>query len=684
MGEHGEMHANDQDGRHEDEMSHAIQVVNDEIAGSKVQPHCETQPPSQTQSQTVAITTPIPQAVSRDSVAVIASGDEWNQVESEPPSRYHTPGVESRRNGSALFQFDGHHHDDSRMMASSTAVELAQLEKQRESPAHHIIGHEMIDLLPASTHIPAATSPNHQANVTGMDAQEASDNRYLRQSVIVLAVSMFFIFAMYSPVQNVITSVYPELGSYSLSLVYGLFTASCIVAPSVARKIGAHNALIVSSIGYLSYTLSCFTTSTTLVLLASACIGLSAGVIWTSQGAVLTSLSTTENRGTHSSLVIGCVRGAAVVSNFVMGIILSQAKTAGPDVDRREAYSADVLFLVFLLIGSVGLMGFLVLRMRMRKVAIILERRAKREEAEKQKRDIDEPTEQPRITSQTPAGPPPPSSSSVLTPAPVRTSLHQRLVEVFRMMGSTHYRYLFPVFLLLQGCGQGYYFGVFATIMGKDYLGFAQAAMALMAITCISLLGRWLDRIPIHYTYRKKWIPYITLTLHLVVLALATITTYYAAGYSSREELANLPRKISQQRFTVLVYTTSILYGAAYSGTDICMWYMIGQIYPLRSETAFAAKSFNESCGFVVSNLLALAIGVHWYPIVAMCWGVPALLWFARWKMPLEMLHSKRTRPRLMNNPTISSSPMSDQTTRQLQPNGSGMIHSSVDQMTRT
>jgi len=94
--------------------------------------------------------------------------------------------------------------------------------------------------------------------------------------------------------------------------------------------------------------------------------------------------------------------------------------------------------------------------------------------------------------------------------------------------------------------------------------------------------------------------------------------------------------------FSLLVYGSCVCYGLCWSGTDICLYYLIGQTQSSRSEAAFAGKAFCESLGFVLSQaLLAIIPSPALYPALAALWTIPVLIWYARWTFPVELLHSK-------------------------------------------
>ena len=398
------------------------------------------------------------------------------------------------------------------------------------------------------------------------------------------------------------TTVFPNSGTLSLVLVYAMFMLSTIVAPGLVRWLGAANGVVLGCLGYLGYTLGCLSDNEGLYLAASVGVGLCAGVIWTSQGALLTMLSTTSNRGRHSALIIGSVNAAEVICNLLIGWLLNAR--LGDGVTPR--FSNTAIFLIFLAIGAAGLVTFCALRVRMRTVMTILARKDAHEKhqaaLQQQAKALEAAEEEARAalaaaaqaalaTRSSSSGSPDSAHSSSgsgaavapVLPPPIMDatlsvpllvvhdpSLVERLVEIFRLLVSPQFRYLFPILVVVQGFSNSFFFGTFGVTMGKSFLGYAQAVMGCVAVPSILGLGRALDAVAApRHTHRKKWALYLTLSLHVVFAAVAALTTMLSDGYTSHEPQASRPRHLSEPAFAALVYLSCVLFGAAWAGTDV-------------------------------------------------------------------------------------------------------------------
>ena len=148
--------------------------------------------------------------------------------------------------------FDAQQYDDGHSSA----------EKQisiREAP-EDVISHSMKDVehsepVQTATVLVDSTTPTDMgSSISTGPVDDADDESFLLHSVYFLAAGMFCNFAMYAPVQNVITTVFPGSATVSLILIYLFFTLGTIVAPTLVRYLSAQNGLIIGCLGYLSYT----------------------------------------------------------------------------------------------------------------------------------------------------------------------------------------------------------------------------------------------------------------------------------------------------------------------------------------------------------------------------------------------------------------------------------------------
>lgn len=115
--------------------------------------------------------------------------------------------------------------------------------------------------------------------------------RELRLNLAWLCLIWVFTFTAYSGLQNLEASLVPGIGVYSLAAITGGGLISCIVAPAVIGKIGAKGALIFSWCCLALFVSSNYYPKIYFLLPGAAIEGLSTGLMWTAQGAFLTTVA---------------------------------------------------------------------------------------------------------------------------------------------------------------------------------------------------------------------------------------------------------------------------------------------------------------------------------------------------------------------------------------------------------
>ena len=100
-----------------------------------------------------------------------------------------------------------------------------------------------------------------------------------------------FTFTAYSGLQNLEASLVPDIGVYSLAAITGGGLISCIVAPAVIQKIGAKGALITSWICLAIFVGANYYPKPYILLPGAAIEGISTGLMWTAQGAFVTTIA---------------------------------------------------------------------------------------------------------------------------------------------------------------------------------------------------------------------------------------------------------------------------------------------------------------------------------------------------------------------------------------------------------
>uniref|UniRef100_A0A1A7Y5T3 Major facilitator superfamily domain containing 11 n=2 Tax=Iconisemion striatum TaxID=60296 RepID=A0A1A7Y5T3_9TELE len=129
-------------------------------------------------------------------------------------------------------------------------------------------------------------------------------------NIVVLGFGFMFMFTAFQTCGNIEQTVIKSFNSTefhgsgytSMAIIYGVFSASNLIAPSVVTVIGPQVSMFVSGLlysGYIAVFINPFTWS---FYTASVLVGIAAAVLWTAQGNVLTINSTDSTIGRNSGI----------------------------------------------------------------------------------------------------------------------------------------------------------------------------------------------------------------------------------------------------------------------------------------------------------------------------------------------------------------------------------------------
>uniref|UniRef100_A0A665VF52 UNC93-like protein MFSD11 n=1 Tax=Echeneis naucrates TaxID=173247 RepID=A0A665VF52_ECHNA len=170
-------------------------------------------------------------------------------------------------------------------------------------------------------------------------------------NVVILGLGFLFIFTAFTTCGNVEQTVVKSLqndtfagsGYHSLGIIYGVFSFSNLLAPTVVTIIGPKLTMFLSGLVYSGYIAVFIIPSTWPFYLTSVLIGVGAAMLWTAQGHFLVenSEASTINRNTGVFW--------ALLQSLYFNLCLSES-------------SRKTIFLSLLVISILGTLSFLVLR----------------------------------------------------------------------------------------------------------------------------------------------------------------------------------------------------------------------------------------------------------------------------------------------------------------------------------
>ncbi|KAL2100805.1 hypothetical protein ACEWY4_002566 [Coilia grayii] len=182
-------------------------------------------------------------------------------------------------------------------------------------------------------------------------------------NVVVLGIGFLFIFTAFTTLGNIEQTVlkslkndtFPGSGYHSLGLIYGVFSFSNLLAPTLVAIAGPQLTMFLSGLLYSGYIAVFIVPSTWSLYLTSVLIGMGAALLWTAQGHFLVDNSdaSTINRNTG-------VFWALLQCSMIFGNLYVYLDWRGKDEITEE--NRRIMFISLLVVSVVGTLCFLILR----------------------------------------------------------------------------------------------------------------------------------------------------------------------------------------------------------------------------------------------------------------------------------------------------------------------------------
>ncbi|RKP02461.1 hypothetical protein CXG81DRAFT_24922 [Caulochytrium protostelioides] len=176
-------------------------------------------------------------------------------------------------------------------------------------------------------------------------SQEARVVREYTKKVLHMGIGFCLLFTAFSTSQGFLTTMYPNSGSYSISIVWSFYGMFSLLAPMIGNMIGYRNAIALGVVGYFLMVLSMQFHNDGLILVVSCICGIGAALTWINQGiwlALLTTRVGTQYVGHFTGMFFMIVNVNGIVGNILSIVIL------------KMGVSTTLLLWVLLAIGCLG------------------------------------------------------------------------------------------------------------------------------------------------------------------------------------------------------------------------------------------------------------------------------------------------------------------------------------------
>jgi MFS family permease len=143
------------------------------------------------------------------------------------------------------------------------------------------------------------------------------------RTVIWLGAGFFFLFAAYNSAQNLVTSLLPDgLGFVSLCVIYSSVCTMKPFVPVLLTRLDLRWAMGGGALLYAAFLGSLIQINYWAVCVTAALLGMGAAVLWTAQGAFITSLARDQERGKYVGIFWGIFSASGIVGNLAVFLVL--------------------------------------------------------------------------------------------------------------------------------------------------------------------------------------------------------------------------------------------------------------------------------------------------------------------------------------------------------------------------
>ncbi|XP_028267153.1 UNC93-like protein MFSD11 isoform X1 [Parambassis ranga] len=182
-------------------------------------------------------------------------------------------------------------------------------------------------------------------------------------NVVILGVGFLFIFTAFTTCGNVEQTVVKTLhnstfsgsGYHSLGIIYGVFSFSNLLAPTVVTVIGPKMTMFLSGLLYSGYIAVFIIPTTWAFYLTSVLIGIGAALLWTAQGHFLVENSEASTINRNTGMFWALLQCSMLFGNLYIYFDWN-GRTEISDNSRRN------IFLSLLVASILGTLSFLVLK----------------------------------------------------------------------------------------------------------------------------------------------------------------------------------------------------------------------------------------------------------------------------------------------------------------------------------
>ncbi|KAN0029755.1 hypothetical protein ACTA71_007892 [Dictyostelium dimigraforme] len=377
-------------------------------------------------------------------------------------------------------------------------------------------------------------------------------------NIIILGLCFCILFSAFSPTQILQTTINQNLGYYTLAVLYSSLSISNFISPFIVSKLGEKPSLIIGTLSYALYIGSNIYVTQPSLYISSILVGFGGAILWNAQGSLVIKYSTEETIGANTGLFFSLFQTDQIIGNLGSATLINKAR-----------FSNKILFIIFMGISLIPIIGFLFLN-NPNKIKTIKsiniqdeeETRGNEEENEK-KKDIDGDDD--------------------------NLSIKNIIKSTIILFKDKPIQLLIPS-LLYSGISQTFFFGVFPSLIGVEWVGYVMSVFGLFDALSSLVLGKLSDK------FGRK-----------VLILISTISCIFGtvliclAGQSKVIPITG-NNSISNDEYKILCYFIgSASLGFSDAGFNTQLYSLLGALYPTNGEAAVGVFKFVQSTATAIA-----------------------------------------------------------------------------------
>ncbi|XP_029946163.1 UNC93-like protein MFSD11 isoform X2 [Salarias fasciatus] len=423
-------------------------------------------------------------------------------------------------------------------------------------------------------------------------------------NVVILGVGFLFIFTAFTTCGNIEQTVVKSLengtfsgsGYHSLGIIYGVFSFSNLLAPSVVTVIGPKITMFLSGMLYSGYIAVFINPSTWSLYFTSVLIGIGAALLWTAQGQFLVENSEASTINRNTGMFWALLQCSMLFGNLYIYFDWN-GRTEIPDGSRRS------VFLSLLVTSVLGTLSFLVLRGGRREEELLSE-----EEGQSL------------------------LSTRMMYTHRANTAIQDtksELATILQLLKTKTMLLLSPC-MAYSGLELSFYSGVYGTCIGAT-AQFGAAAKGLIGISGIvvgigEIVGGGLFGLMCKNSrFRRTSVVFLGMVVHFVAFYLIFISIPSDASVVFETNTQRTPYLTPSVSIALLC---SFLLGLGDSCFNTQLYSILGHVYAEQSTPAFAIFKFIQSVFAAVAFFYGGYLLLMWQLLLMVVLGFAGTLCF--------------------------------------------------------